>query len=74
MKKKKYRCGCWLCTSSKEKKHISRKKHDRHFRDRIDNYLGNGGFFNPECMDHDKVSDLLQDVREYMISRVGRFE
>ena len=30
---------------------------------RIENYLGNGGLFNPECMAHDKVRDLLLDCR-----------
>lgn len=29
--------------------------------ERITNYLGNGGLFNPESMDHDKVRDLLID-------------
>jgi hypothetical protein len=31
--------------------------------DRIQNYLGNGGLFNPELMDHDKVRDLMLDCR-----------
>lgn len=30
---------------------------------RITDYLGNGGLFNPEMMDHDKVRDLLLDCR-----------
>lgn len=30
----------------------------------ITEYLGNGGFFNPEMMDHDKVRNLLFDCRE----------
>lgn len=30
---------------------------------RIQSYLGNGGFFNPEMMEHDKVRDLIMDVR-----------
>lgn len=33
---------------------------------RIQNYLGNGGLFNPECMQHDKALDLLLDVRNYL--------
>jgi len=31
-------------------------------RDRIRNYFGNGGLFNPELMEHRKVSDLLMDI------------
>lgn len=31
---------------------------------RITNYLGNGGLFNPELMEHDKVRDLILDCRE----------
>lgn len=31
---------------------------------RIQSYLGNGGLFNPEMMEHDKVRDLLIDCRE----------
>jgi len=30
--------------------------------DRVRNYLGNGGFWNPEMMDHDKVRVLIQDL------------
>lgn len=33
-------------------------------RERINNYLGNGGLFNPELMEHQKVRDLLLDCRE----------
>jgi len=36
--------------------------------ERINCYLGNGGFFNPEMMDHDKVRDLLLDAREALLS------
>ena len=31
--------------------------------DKINEYLGNGGFFNPELMDHQKVSELFQECR-----------
>lgn len=31
---------------------------------RITNYLASGGLFNPELMDHEKVSTLLQDSRD----------
>ena len=29
----------------------------------INNYLGNGGFFNPELMDHNKVRDMVMGSR-----------
>jgi hypothetical protein len=32
--------------------------------ERITNYMENGGFFNPEAMEHDKVRDLLIDCRD----------
>lgn len=35
---------------------------------RITNYLGNGGLWNPEMMDHDKVRDLLLDCREVLLA------
>lgn len=31
---------------------------------RIDEYLGKGGLFNPELMDHKQVSNLLQDCKD----------
>lgn len=31
--------------------------------DRIQNYLELGGLFNPECMEHDKVRDLIMDCK-----------
>ena len=31
--------------------------------DRIQNYLECGGLFNPECMEHDKVRDLIMDCK-----------
>lgn len=34
---------------------------------RIDSYLGNGGFFNPEQMDHKMVRTLIIDVRQHLI-------
>lgn len=30
---------------------------------RINHYLASGGLFNPELMEHEKVSQLLQDCR-----------
>lgn len=33
---------------------------------RIREYLGNGGLFNPEQMEHDKVRDLIMDIRDYL--------
>jgi len=35
---------------------------------RIREYLSNGGLFNPELMDHEKVRDLLMDVLEHLSS------
>lgn len=34
--------------------------------ERIREYLGNGGLFNPELMDHEKVRDLLTDVLAHL--------
>lgn len=33
---------------------------------RIQNYLESGGLFNPELMEHEKVRELIMDVREYL--------
>lgn len=33
---------------------------------RIQNYLESGGLFNPEMMEHDKVRDLIMDIREHL--------
>ena len=35
--------------------------------DTINEYLSNGGFFNPELMDHVKVRDLLMDARDELV-------
>ena len=35
--------------------------------DKITNYLANGGLFNPEMMDHEKVRDLLMESRAELI-------
>lgn len=32
--------------------------------ERIQSYLSNGGLFNPELMEHDKVRDLIMECRE----------
>jgi len=32
--------------------------------ERIRGYLGNGGLFNPEMMEHDKVRDLIMACRD----------
>lgn len=32
----------------------------------IDSYLTSGGLFNPECAEHDNVSDLLIRIREHL--------
>lgn len=34
--------------------------------DRIQDYLGNGGLFNPEMMDPEKVRDLLLAIRQHL--------
>lgn len=34
----------------------------------IEQYLSNGGFFNPEQMEHDKVCDLLLRCREALVA------
>jgi hypothetical protein len=34
---------------------------------RIQNYLEMGGLWNPECMEHDKVRELIMDVRSYLV-------
>jgi hypothetical protein len=36
----------------------------RNVPDRITKYLGNGGLFNPELMDHEAVRDILIDARD----------
>lgn len=33
---------------------------------RIQSYFGNGGLFNPEYMEHDKVRDLFLDILKYL--------
>lgn len=33
-------------------------------RERIRSYLGNGGLFNPEYMEHDKVRDLIMAIAD----------
>ena len=37
--------------------------------ERITEYLAHGGLYNPELMDHEKVSRLLIDVRDYLIAQ-----
>ncbi len=41
--------------------------------DRITEYLWVGGLFNPELMDHEKVRELLMDIREYLDERTKHF-
>lgn len=33
----------------------------------ITNYLSLGGLFNPEMMDHDKVRDMLMEIRDALM-------
>ena len=35
-------------------------------QDRITEYLCAGGLFNPEMMEHEKVRELLMDIRDYL--------
>lgn len=39
---------------------------------RITNYLANGGFWNPEMMEHDKVRELLMDCRDHLAPRMDQ--
>jgi hypothetical protein len=34
---------------------------------KIQNYLSNGGLFNPELMDHENVRDMIIEIRDYLI-------
>jgi hypothetical protein len=34
--------------------------------ERIQNYFESGGLWNPECMEHDKVQELIFDMRSYL--------
>jgi len=47
-------------------------------KNRLLSYLGNGGLFNPELMEHDKVRDLMLDVlneiRANEIEESSKFE
>ena len=38
---------------------------------RITEYLSSGGLFNPEFMEHEKVRDLLLDIRDYLNERTN---
>ena len=44
-------------------------KQSQELLNRIQDYLGNGGLFNPECMEHDKVGKLILDFREYLTKK-----
>lgn len=39
---------------------------------RVQNYFNNGGFFNPELMDHAKVRNLLLDVKTHLSIAVAK--
>lgn len=41
-------------------------------KERINNYLGNGGLWNPEAMEHDKARTLLIDCRDYLAAAISR--
>jgi len=38
-------------------------------QERVQDYLSNGGLFNPEMMEHDKVRDLIMDLAKALFSR-----
>jgi len=39
--------------------------------ERINNYLQNGGLFNPEVMEHDKVRELLIDCQIELVTALA---
>lgn len=39
----------------------------KHAIQTITEYLSNGGLFNPEMMDHDRVRNLLMECRDSLI-------
>ena len=68
-------CGCgsckiceyrWSCHPSSPITYSIKPNSSTELRSRIQSYLGNGGLFNPEFMEHDKVRDLILDFREYL--------
>jgi hypothetical protein len=38
-------------------------------QERVQDYLSNGGLFNPELMEHDKVRDLIMDLANALFRR-----
>lgn len=42
------------------------------FSNRITQYLSAGGLFNPEMMEHDKVRDLLMEIRDHLDSTTNQ--
>lgn len=40
----------------------------RHITERIKEYLCLGGLFNPELMEHDKVRDMILEIRDTILS------
>ncbi len=42
--------------------------------ERVKDYLGSGGLFNPELMEHEKVRDLIMDCREEIQKRDAEIE
>lgn len=39
--------------------------------ERINDYLSTGGLFNPEMADHNKVRDLLIEIRDYITTSLA---
>jgi hypothetical protein len=40
---------------------------NEYITNRINEYLSNGGLFNPEHMNHEEVRNLLIEIREYLM-------
>jgi hypothetical protein len=49
---------------SKERFESLINKYRKVLLSRVDNYLGNGGLFNPEHMNHEEVRNLIVDLRK----------
>jgi hypothetical protein len=41
---------------------------------RIREYIGHGGLFNPDLMDHDKVRDLVVDCRDAIAAALAEID
>jgi hypothetical protein len=56
-------CACRKCVEKKGQEHFT--QHDTPpAEDAAVSYLANGGLFNPELMDHEKVRDMVRAMRD----------